>query len=189
MINKTFFNQLKKDYLTQISERRQIISAANNILHDSKRIIFALHRNEVKAAEKSLNDIEKRLKILEKNFGYPRLNQEGAYTAACEEYAEAKLFYFILNGKKLDKFKGLNLSTENYLGGLCDTLGEMVRWATNLASAGKIQEAKKVKNLGDELMAELINFDMSGYLRTKYDQARGHLRKLEQINYEISLRR
>ncbi len=37
-------------------------------------------------------------------------------------------------------------------------------------------------------MGQLIDFDMTGYLRTKYDQARGHLRKLEQMAYEIKLR-
>ena len=29
--------------------------------------------------------------------------------------------------------------------------------------------------------------DFSGYLRTKYDQARNHLRHAEQILYEVSL--
>jgi hypothetical protein len=38
-------------------------------------------------------------------------------------------------------------------------------------------------------MAELVEFDMAGYLRTKYDQARGNTRKIEQINYEINLRK
>ena len=37
-------------------------------------------------------------------------------------------------------------------------------------------------------MGQLIDFDMTGYLRTKYDQSRGHLRKLEQMTYEIKLR-
>ena len=185
MLNKSFFSQLKKDYQSQISERRQIISAANNILHDAKRVIFALHRGDVKTATVSLTDIEDRLKKLEKSFGYARLNQEGAYTAAVEEYAEAKLFFLVTTEKKLEKFKGINISTDAYLGGLSDLLGEMARQAVNLAADGKNDEVKKLLSLARDIMAELINFDMSGYLRTKYDQAGNHLRKLEQINYEI----
>ena len=188
MFNKQFFSKLKSDYAASVSERRQIIAAANTILHDAKRVIFALHRHELKNAMAALSDIETRLKKLEKTFGYARLNQEGAYTAAGEEYAEAKLFYLVVANKKLEKFKGVNLSTENYLGGLADLLGEMARQAVNLAADGKLKEVTALKNLADDIMAELVNFDMSGYLRTKYDQARGHLRKLEQINYEISLR-
>jgi hypothetical protein len=30
---------------------------------------------------------------------------------------------------------------------------------------------------------------MTGYLRTKYDQAKGNLRKIEQIDYEIKIRK
>ena len=37
-------------------------------------------------------------------------------------------------------------------------------------------------------MAELVEFDMTGYLRTKYDQAKRNLRKIEQIDYEIKIR-
>jgi len=183
-----FFIQLKSEYTKKESERRQIISAANNILHDAKRVIFALHRGDVKTATDSLTDIEDRLKKLEKSFGYARLNQEGAYTAAVEEYAEAKLFFLVTTNKKLEKFKGINLSTDGYLGGLSDLLGEMARQAVNLAADGKNDEVKKLLGLARDIMAELVNFDMSGYLRTKYDQAGNHLRKLEQINYEIRIK-
>jgi hypothetical protein len=38
-------------------------------------------------------------------------------------------------------------------------------------------------------MEQLVEFDMTGYLRTKYDQAKGNLRKIEQIHYEINLKK
>jgi predicted translin family RNA/ssDNA-binding protein len=186
---KKFFSDLKKDYSKKESERRQIISASNAVLHDAKRVIFSLHRNDKTKATTSLKDIEERLKKLQSNFGFERLSEEGAYNAAVEEYAEAKLFYLVISKQPLDKFKGVELGATSYLGGLSDLLGEMARQATNLAAAGKIKEAKQVKTLADDIMAELVEFDFTGYLRTKYDQAKNHLRKLEQINYEISLRK
>ena len=184
-----FFTQLKSEYTKKEAERRQIISLSNAVLHDAKRVIFSLHRGDQKKAQISLTDIENRLKKLQSSFGFERLSEEGAYSAAVEEYAEAKLFYLVLNKQKLDKFKGVQLNAASYLGGLSDLLGEMARQATNLAAAGKIKEAKQVKTLADDIMAELVEFDFTGYLRTKYDQAKNHLRKLEQINYEISLRK
>jgi len=48
---------------------------------------------------------------------------------------------------------------------------------------------KKIHKIADDIMAELIEFDMRSYLRTKYDQAKGHLRKIEQTNYEVNLRK
>ena len=53
----------------------------------------------------------------------------------------------------------------------------------------KFNEVGKYKLIANDIMAELVEFDMTGYLRTKYDQAKGHLRKIEQVAYEVKLRK
>jgi len=189
MLNKKFFWKLKKDYDQKADERRQIISLANVILHDSKRVIFSLHRDDIEKAEKSLAEIEVSLKQLEKKFGYARLIQEGAYNACAEEYVEAKMFFNIMSGKKIDKIADISLSVDAYLGGISDTTGELVRLATNQAAKGKFNEVEKINNIITDVMAEMVEFDITGYLRTKYDQAKGNLRKVEQIMYDISIRK
>lgn len=189
MINKKFIQKLKKEHESNNGERRQIISLANVVLHDSKRVIFSLHRGDMDKAEESLVAIEKVLIKLDKKFGYGRLNQEGSYRAAVEEYAEAKTLWQVINGKKVDKFKGIKLSYESYLGGICDLTGELVRRAINEASRGNEVEVSHIKNIINDIMAELVEFNMTGYMRTKYDQARGALRKIEQISYDIKIRK
>ena len=189
MINKKFVQQLKKDYDKSEVERRKIIGASNPILHDSKRVIFSLHRNDFTKAKKSLIEIEKNLAKMEKSFGFDRLNQEGSYKAATEEFVEAKMLYLILTNNKIDKIKNIRLNLDSYLGGICDLTGELVRKATNLASKGKMREVSEIKKLIEEILAELVEFDITGYLRTKYDQAKNNLRKIEQINYEIKIRK
>jgi translin len=188
MINKTFLNQLKKDYQKQEIERRQIISLSNNVLFHSKKAIFALHRGDIKTAEDKLLEMENELLNLEKKFSLKRIEEEGAYRAAVEEYTEAKLLSFAIKGAKIDKIKNLKLSNDAYLGGICDLLGELVRLATNEAALGNFKRVTEIKELSENIMDQLIDFDLTGYLRTKYDQARGHLRKLEQMSYEIKLR-
>lgn len=188
MINKKFIEQLKKDYREQESERRQIISLSNNVLFHSKKAIFSLHRADIKTADAKLKEMEDTLIQLEKKFSIKRIEEEGAYRAAVEEYAEAKLLSFVVKGEKIDRIKKLKLGNDAYLGGICDLLGEMVRLATNAAAAGNFDQVEKIKKLANDIMDQLIDFDMTGYLRTKYDQARGHLRKLEQMAYEIKLR-
>lgn len=189
MLNKKFIEKLKKNYAANVSERRQIVSLSNTILHDSKRVIFSLHRNELKKAEISLKEIEKRLNALEKKFSYKRILEEGSYKAAAEEYVEAKMFYLVLKDKKLDEIKEVKLEFESYLGGICDLTGELIRLAINEAANGKYKRVAEIKKIIDEIMAELVEFDMTGYLRTKYDQARTNLRKIEQTNYEIKLKK
>ncbi|MEA3398704.1 MAG: hypothetical protein U9R06_03100 [Patescibacteria group bacterium] len=189
MISKKFIQKLKKEYDENNSERRQIISLANIVLHDSKRVIFSLHRGDNKKAEENLTNIESILAKLEKKFGAKRINEEGSYRAAVEEYVEAKTFYLVLEGIKIDIFKNIKLKYDSYLGGLCDLTGELVRRAINQAANGNLDEVLRVKQIINDIMTELVEFDMVGYLRTKYDQAKGNLRKIEQINYEIKLRK
>lgn len=187
MINKKFTQKLQKDYQESNSERRQIISLANVILHDSKRVIFGLHRGDLKKAEESFSEIEKIISKLEKKFGWQRMYEEGSFKAGVEEYVEAKMLYFVLTGKKIDAIKGMKFTYESYLGGICDTTGELVRRAVNEAAKGNLVEVEKIHGIINDIMAELIDFDMTGYLRTKYDQARGNLRKIEQVNYEVKM--
>ncbi len=188
MINKKFLDALKKDYQANESERRQIISASNGILFEAKKTIFSLQRQDFKTAETKITEMEKALANLEKRFGADRLKKEGAYKAAAEEYLEGKTFYLIIKKKEINPSAGLSLDYESYLGGICDLIGELVRYATNQAAKGKFAEVAKIKKAAEDIMAQLIDFDMTGYLRTKYDQARGHLRKLEQMAYEIKMR-
>ena len=188
MFNQKFLTELKDSYQKNESERRQIISASNNILFQAKKTIFNLQKQNLKQAEIDLKEIEKSFLNLEKKFGSNRLNKEGAFKAAAEEYIEGKTFHQIIKNKKIERVKTLNLEYEAYLGGICDMIGELVRLAVNQAAQGKFSVVAKTKIKAEQIMKELTNFDMTGYLWTKYDQAQGHLRKLEQMTYEIKLR-
>ncbi len=188
MIEKKLLTILKDSYKQNESERRQIISASNDILFKAKKTIFAIQKGDNKSAENGLKEMEEAFKKLEKNFGENRLLREGAYKAAAEEYMEGKSFYSILKNGKVETVKDLSFNYETYLGGVCDMIGELVRYATNQAAAGKFSVISKMKKIAATSLEELADFDMTGYLRTKYDQARGHLRKLEQMSYEIKIR-
>lgn len=189
MINKKFVDKLKKDYQNKEKSRRQIISRSNEILFQAKKTIFALHRENIDLAKNKINEMEKSLKSLEKDFQFKRLKEEGAYQAAAEEYVEAKTLLMIIDNKSITSIKGLQIAYDSYIGGLCDLIGEMVRLATNRSAKGDYASAAKLKKRAEEIMSQLLDFDLTGYLRTKYDQARGHLRKLEQMSYEIKLRK
>src|SRR3990167_2473138 len=147
MINKKFIQQLKKEFDDHAGECRQIISLANAVLHDAKKVIFALHRDDLKGAGKTLEDVEAILKNLENKFSFFRLMEEGSYRVAIEEYVEAKLFYLVLTGGKIDKIKEVKLDYGSYLGGLSDLLGELVRLAIKMATSGDFKEVKKIHKI------------------------------------------
>ena len=108
--------------------------------------------------------------------------------AALEEYVEAKLFFNYIHKGKIEKIKEIKkLPIESYIGGLSDFTGELLRLAINESIEKNFNEGKRIKKLITEILNELIDFDITGPLRTKYDQARNNL-KIEQMDYEISLK-
>ena len=188
MIEKNLVTKLKKNYQDSESARRQIGASANGLLFAAKKIIFAIQRHDLGLAEKKLSELEAAFKQAAKEFGLARLRQEGGYRAATEEYLEARALFDVIKSGRVKAAQRVSLTHEDYLGGVCDLIGELVRYATNQAASGKFAEAIEIKEIAAGIMSQLSDFDMTGYLRTKYDQARGHLRKLEQIAYEISIR-
>ena len=125
------------------------------------------------------------------------MRYEGAYRAAVEEYVEAKLFYEFLHGDGraprtvLYDFKGQSLvqiDADTYLAGLSDFTGELTRKAVQRATQGRMQEVEKLADTVRDVVEQLIKFDLTGYLRTKYDQAKQNLRRVEEVLYDIKMR-
>ncbi len=190
MINKTFFSKLKKDFEFYEKHRRIVIGSSNNALQKSKQAIFSLHRNDDKEADRLLKIVEKIFKDLEKIFNKKEfLRYEGAYKASTEEYVEAKLFYKYLKTGKISEIQEVKVGFNSYIGGLSDLTGELSRKAIFFATKGNFKEVEKIKNTIDDIIKELIKLNLTGYLRTKYDQTKNNMRKMESVMYDIKIRR
>lgn len=191
MLNPKLFQQLLKDFMVYSSKRHQIIKDSSDALRLSKQAIFTLHRDEIEPAEKLISEIESILKNIKINFEKdPSLRYEGSFRAALEEYAEAKFFYNVLVGKKIDFLAEEEINYEGYLAGICDLTGELVRKAVNQATKGKFNDVKKYRDVTEEIIGELIKFNMNnGHLRSKYDDAKRNLRRLEEILYDVKIKR
>jgi len=136
-----------------------------------------------------LRDVEKMFYGLEKRFKKdPDLAYEGAYRAALEEYVEAKFFGKVLKGEKIDFISEVKVDVDSYLAGLCDLTGELVRKAVLFATEKKFKEVERMAEAVRLVMAELIKFNLTGYLRTKYDQAKQSLRRVEEVLYDVKMR-
>lgn len=190
MLDKKFFQSLQEKYKSFITGRRMIIRESNDLLHQSKKIIFSLHRGETKDAEKMLKEVESGFKNASRLFKEDdSLRFEGSYRAALEEYVEAKLFFNFLKNKKITSIKEVEIGFDGYIGGVSDLTGELTRRAVILATKGKIEEVEEIKKIVEDVIAELIEFDLTKYNRVKFDQAKHNLRKLEDILYQTSLRK
>ncbi|MCK5459846.1 hypothetical protein KAI52_01920 [Candidatus Parcubacteria bacterium] len=190
MLNKDLIKYLREKHSDFIKSRRMLIKESGEILSLSKRAIFSFHRDDfeqgnifIEKAEDCLSSIQKR--FIEKDIS---LLQEGSLKAAQEEFIEAKFFSLALTEKDLGKIKDIEINYESYIGGLCDLTGELTRKSVNLAIAGDFKKVFYFKEFIEEIIGEIIQFDLTGYLRVKYDQAKNNLRKTEKICYDIKMR-
>lgn len=187
MNNADFLERLKTEHAAFDAARREIIGLAAKAQNASKRSIFAIQRDDDAGAKALLREAEDAFDAIRaKATVNARLLHEGSYRAALEEYAEARFFAQLAWTGDPRAIEGLDEETQ--IGGLCDAAGEIVRLMMLRATAGQDAAARELKARLDRLVAGLEAMDYSGYLRTKYDQARSHHRKAEEILYELSLR-
>lgn len=189
ILQKQYINQLQTHFLTYAEKRRHVISKSADALHLAKRAIFCLHRDDKKGAKKKINDAEKIFVSLFKKYkADKRTLFEGSLRAALEEYVEAVLFFNFLTNKKLGKITRIAVEPETYIAGLCDVPGELLRYGIKAATNKDFETAQECAKVAQEIIGQLIEFNLTKYLRTKFDQAKFAVQKLEHVVYELSLR-
>ncbi len=189
MLDKKYIGELRKSLHTYAGVRREVIKQSGDALHYSKRAIFALHRENEKEAIEKLDEAEKGLQHIIKTYKkLPAIWQEGSFKAALEEYVEAELFFQFIKGKKLGKIKKIDIPHVVYLAGLADVPGELYRYAIKAATKRDREMVNSCTVLAQDIIGELIECNLTSYLRTKSDQAKRSVQKLEIVQYELSLR-
>lgn len=189
MLNKKYLAKVGKDILDYSKRRREIIKKSGDILYSSKKAIFAMQRDDIKLAEEKLINIKKQLNVLIKKYGRDKkILQEGSYKAALEEFIEATLFFQFLQGKTIGQIS-IVVDPDIYISGLCDVPGEMYRYAIKSATNGNFAMVQKCFSATEEIIGVMLEMDLTGYNRSKFDQAKKALHKLQNVVYEITLRK
>lgn len=189
MLDKNFFQTVRKELLNYAQKRRDVIKFAGDAQFLAKKTIFSLQGGNIKEAKNSLNEAKKILINLSKKYKTTAdLFDEGSFKAALEEYVEAELFLSFVEGKNITKIKDLKIDSDIYIGGLCDVPGEILRFAIKSATERNISEVKRCYKIAEEIINELVDMNLTGYNRQKFDQAKQALNKLQQVVYEVSLK-
>jgi len=190
ILTKADFNAMRKEILDYDEQRELLIKKSRDVLKLSKQIIYAIHRDEIKEAEKLIQQIKTEKSSLEKFAKHSTLMEsEGSYKVALQEYAEALLYHSVVKNKVLATRKDLGLGSIYYILGLCDLTGELVRKAVYLAGKGSVKEVLLIKDLVDTLYGELLAFDFrDNEVRRKFDAMKYDLKKLEDLVLELKLK-
>lgn len=189
MLDKKYFDETRRELLDYSAKRRGVIKEAGDAQHLAKKAIFALQRDDTAEANNFLQQAEKIiLELNEKNKKDPGIFEEGSYKAALEEFAEASIFNQYLQKKSIGKIPKMKIEPDIFVSGLCDVPGELLRYAIKSATERNYEEVKRCRQSADEIIGELVDMNLTGYNRQKFDQAKQALHKLEQVLYEVSIR-
>lgn len=190
MIDTQYLRMIRGHLLDYADTRKAVISRSDEALHVSKRAIFALHRADTLLAKEKLvaayaifADIQKKYP---KNF---LVFQEGSYKAALEEFIEATLLFAFIEKKKLSRIAKLVVEDTVYIAGLCDVPGELYRYAVQAATNHDTKEVIRCAAVAQAIVAELIECNLTSYLRNKFDQAKRAVEKIEYLVYQQSLQK
>ncbi|MCH8004382.1 MAG: hypothetical protein IH934_07185 [Nanoarchaeota archaeon] len=185
MLDKKEFGKIRKEIADFDIKRESLIQQSREIINLSKRIIYALHRNDMKSAGSYVSEIEKKKKSLNASVWLDtNMNQ-----VAIQEYVEALCYYHFIKYKKIPSRASLKVDTESYLLGLCDLTGELTRKAVSDVIKKNFKQAVEIKDLVEEIYGEFLEFNLrNNELRKKSDQIKWNLKKLEDIVFELKLK-
>ena len=187
MIDQKDISRLREEIASFDEFREKLIRGSRDVIRTSKLLIYAIHKNDIKEAERLSEQIKKELKNLEKHtIAHKELKYSPSYKDAVQEYVEALSFLYFVRNKKLITRKELDVDAESYLTGICDLTGELVRKAINSAIAKNFQLSLEIKNFVSELYGEMLKFNFrNGQLRKKFDGIKYDLKKLEDLVYDL----
>ncbi|XP_062111314.1 uncharacterized protein LOC133822869 [Humulus lupulus] len=205
------------DYINQLNEKRErVVKASRDITINSKKVIFQVHRlgkyNRGEVLEKAEKDLvavtEQYISRLIKELqGTDFWKLRRAYSPGVQEYIEAATFCrFCTMGTLLDldeinatllplsdpSLEPLQINVLDYLLGLADLTGELMRLAIGRISDGEIDYAQKickfVRDIYRELTLVVPSMDDSHDMKTKMDTMLQSVMKIENACFSVHVR-
>ncbi|MDP3919074.1 MAG: hypothetical protein Q8Q35_04200 [Nanoarchaeota archaeon] len=176
-MNMEEFKGIRESLEKEDSDREQEITLSRDLIRESKIVIYGLQRGENVSLDK--------IRELVSQFNVDSLT--GISKTAMQEYVEALTFYYYIKENRLITMKELEVRVEDYLLGLCDLSGELVRKAVKDAIAKNYSSVLEITKFVEELYGEFLKFNLrNGELRKKSDMMRWNLQKLEQLSLDVS---
>lgn len=190
---KNVLDSISLLYEKRESSRTQAFTIARAMLKNSKKIISRAHYDDQLKARELREENFRHLSDLKKIVGKNRkLKHDGFVREGVEEFAEADLYlnYVTAGELRLDGriLRFADDDPDIVIAGLCDFTGELTRRAIRISSQERSAEVQKISELVNKIIDKLLEIDLAGYSRTKFDQAKRNAQRLEMMLYELRIR-
>eukprot|EP01130_Rhizamoeba_saxonica_P017262 TRINITY_DN829_c0_g1_i2.p1 TRINITY_DN829_c0_g1~~TRINITY_DN829_c0_g1_i2.p1 ORF type:complete len:249 (-),score=54.51 TRINITY_DN829_c0_g1_i2:193-939(-) len=209
---QTHFSDYSAQYDDHNDRYERVVKISRDITVKSKRLIFLLHR--IAYDEKS--DIEQQAseplyeihslfeKIIQEIDGYEYWRYQRAFTPGLQEYIEAVSYLVYLTKGELvskqyieniiaqhtpDNDYVFNISANDYLLGISDLTGELMRLCVNSVSLGHFELCVNVCVFLENMLSQFNNLsDISREMQRKINVMSTSVKKVENVALTIRLK-
>lgn len=168
-------NDIKSEMDGKDKRREEIYALGRELRRSSTRAIREVHKEDYQAATRFLKEAEDIVASLKEADMAHSFVQE-----ALQEYAEAAATITFLRKEAPPSPKALGISSEAYVLGLADAIGEIRRYILDSMRKGEFEEVEYFLDLMDDIYHGIMAFDYPNALlpiRRKQDVARMLLEK------------
>lgn len=182
---------LNKEYAEKLAQmldeydelKDKVHDLSRNIIKNSKLAIYAIRRNDLdKASEyiKTMQEQRKELKdLIKRNL---RLASINITLTAEQEFVEAYSLYKFMKEGSYPTLEEVDTTVQEYVAGIMDSAGELLRIAVDKMLQGDVDFAKKVKEVIEDIYIFMLHVNPRDYeLRRKIDYVTNILNKLQEF--------
>jgi len=174
---KSILKEVKKELAQKDEVRENAQQNMRKATSISKQSILLMHQKKYEKAKKLIDtakEIISKLQSLAEE--YPDVVYTGMFSAALQEYAEAKIFQGLIQEARFVKPNEVNVPVADYVLGLADVTGEYRRLVLDVLREGDAEKGEECLKTMDEIYIELMAMDEAYMLipglRRKCDIAR-----------------
>ncbi|HHQ44542.1 MAG TPA: hypothetical protein ENN13_00205 [Candidatus Altiarchaeales archaeon] len=161
---------------------------SRRLVRASKLLIYSLHRGDGKHA-KLLKDLKGLRGELDKVAKTPKLRHVGAYGIGVQEYVEAAAYESVLSRGKIPTHVQLKAEADQYVMGLSDLTGELMRKTIDLMIRGDYKKALTLREAISDICEAVLSLDLGGgEARKKSDQIKYNLNRVEDAIFEAKIK-
>ncbi|MCX8153431.1 MAG: hypothetical protein N3E52_03250 [Candidatus Bathyarchaeota archaeon] len=174
---KIILKEVEQELIQKDDVKEKAQQSMRKIGSLSKQTILFIHQKKFQEAKKLLADAKEIVsKLYDLANIFPDIVYGGMFSASLQEYAEANIFFELIQNSRFVTPKELNLSPADYLLGLVDVIGEFRRLTLDVLREGAVEKSEEYLKLMDEIYVELMALDevcmLVPGLRRKCDIAR-----------------
>lgn len=191
IFNKDEIANIKSIFEKESATRELVINESRKVLKDSKQAIYLVHQGKMAEAKKLLADAKKVIDRLKK-FSLVGTAYTGSFSVALQEYIEAMTFLAFAEKKPVPAYSSVKsfVNLDDYLMGLSDLTGELTRRAVLLSIKKKYKEVMGIRDTIDDIHGIFLQISPgNNELRKKSDAIKWNLQKVENVIYDIELKK